>query len=80
MADRDSEEVAIRDYFNNGFTYDEIVALLEKYHGVKMSIATLKRRLKEYGLKRTVEACITDRWMEQKGIMAVCNAIKQLAA
>ena len=52
MADRDSEEVAIRDYFNNGFTYDEIVALLEKYHGVKMSIATLKRRLKEYGLKR----------------------------
>ena len=52
MADRDSEEVAIHDYFNKGFTYDEILALLDKYHGVKMSIATLKRRLKEYGLKK----------------------------
>ena len=52
MADRDSKEVAIRDYFNKGFTYDEILALLDKYHGVRMSIATLKRRLKEYDLKR----------------------------
>ena len=55
MADGDSEEVAIRDYFKKGFTYDEILALLDKYHGVRMSIAgiaTLKRRLKEYGLKR----------------------------
>ena len=52
MADRDSEEVAIRDYFKKGFTYDEILALLDKYHGVRMSIATLKRRWKEYGLKR----------------------------
>ena len=52
MADGVSEEVAIRDYVNKGFTYDEILALLDKYHGVRMSIATLKRRLKEYGLKR----------------------------
>ena len=47
MADGDSEEIAIRDYFNKGFTYDEILALLDKYHGVGMRIATLKRRLKE---------------------------------
>ena len=52
MADGESEEVTIRDYFNKGFTYDEILALLDTYHGVRMSIATLKRRLKEYGLKR----------------------------
>lgn len=52
MADGDSEEVTTRDYFNKGFTYNEILALLDKYHGVRMSIATLKRRLKEYGLKR----------------------------
>jgi len=31
---------------------NEILALLDKYHGVGMSIATLKRCLKEYGLKR----------------------------
>ena len=29
----DSEEVAISDDFNNAFTYDEILALLDKYHG-----------------------------------------------
>ena len=54
MADRDAqgEEVTIRDYFKKGFTYDEILALLDKYHGIRMSIATLKRRIKEYGLKR----------------------------
>ena len=32
-------------------TYDEILALLDKYHGIRLSIATLKRRI-EYGLKR----------------------------
>ena len=54
MADREAngEEAAIRDYFKKGFTYDEILALLDQYHGIRMSIATLKRRIKEYGLKR----------------------------
>ena len=35
MADRDAqgEEETIRDYFKKGFTYDEILALLDKYHG-----------------------------------------------
>ena len=54
MADRDAqgEEETIREYFKKGFTYDEILALLDKYHGIRMSIATLKRRIKEYRLKR----------------------------
>ena len=53
MADRDAqgEEETIRDYFKKGFTYDEILTLLDKYHGIRMSITTLKRRI-EYGLKR----------------------------
>lgn len=51
MADGDSEEVAIRNYFNKGFTYDEILAFWDKYHGVGMSIALLKRCL-QYSLKR----------------------------
>ena len=43
MADRDAqgEEETIREYFKKGFTYDEILALLDKYHGIRMSIATL---------------------------------------
>ena len=54
MADRDAqrEEETISDYFKKGFTYYEILALLDKYHGIRMSTATLKRRIKEYGLKR----------------------------
>lgn len=52
MADGDSEEVTIRDYFNKGFIYDEIFVFLDKYYGVRMSIVTLKSRSKEYGLKR----------------------------
>ena len=49
MADRDArrEEEATRDYFNKGFTYNENLALLERYHDIRMSIATLKRRTKE---------------------------------
>ena len=54
MADRDAvdEEDAIRDYFKKGLTYDEMLAFWDKYHGIEMSIATLKRRIKEYGPKR----------------------------
>ena len=51
MATRDAlaEKEAIRDYFNKGFTHHEILALLEKYHDIRMSIAMLKRRMGEYG-------------------------------
>ena len=54
MADRHAldEEDAIRDYFRKGLTYDDMLAFLDKYHGIEMSVVTLKRRIKEYGLKR----------------------------
>ena len=51
MADRDAldEEDAIRDdYFRNGLTYDEILAFLDKYHGIEMSVVTLKWLIKEW--------------------------------
>ena len=46
------EEELIRDYFSKGFKYDEIREFLDKEHGITMGIATLKRRVKVYGLKR----------------------------
>ena len=46
------EEELIRDYFSKGFKYYEIREFLEKEHGITMGIATLKRRVKVYGLKR----------------------------
>ena len=39
-------------YFHKGYMYKNIVNLLEKYHDVSINIRTLKRRLKDYGLKR----------------------------
>ena len=53
MADKHvlDEEDGIRDYFRKGLTYDEILEFLDNYHGIEMSVVTLKRRIKEYGLK-----------------------------
>ena len=47
---------AISHYFNAGFRYESILSMLEKYHGWKMSLRTLKRRLADYGLTRTIYA------------------------
>jgi hypothetical protein len=45
------ERVVITKYFKKGFEYSAIVEMLEKEHGVTMSIRTLKSRLNGYGLK-----------------------------
>ena len=56
MADRDAldEEDAIRDFFRKGLNYDEMLAFLNRYNGIEMSVVTIKRRIKEYGLKSAV--------------------------
>ena len=52
MADAQEEENIIKEYFNRGFKYEEIIEFLSKNHSIKMGITTLKRRLKQYGLQR----------------------------
>ena len=52
LPDDNDEEGLIRYYFFRGFEYEEILMFLEKHHDVKMSIRTLKRRIKSYGLRR----------------------------
>ena len=42
----------IESYFNGGYQYTELVGLLEKYHGVTITLSTLKRKLREYSLRR----------------------------
>ena len=42
----------IREYFHRGYPYNAIVGLLEKQNGVRMHVRTLKRKLKDLGLKR----------------------------
>jgi hypothetical protein len=47
-----TEKEAIEGYFYSGFNYDVILNFLSKYHGISMSMSTLKRRLSNYNLKR----------------------------
>ena len=42
----------ITHYFEKGFEYEKIVAFLAKFHGLVMSLRTLKTRLKAYDLNR----------------------------
>ena len=46
------EEDIIRYYFFRGFSYEEIRRFLQKDHATEISISTLKRRIKSYGLRR----------------------------
>ena len=46
------ERLAIEHYFKRGFRYETIVHFLAEYHGVSMNVRTLKRRLRQYGLRR----------------------------
>ena len=52
------ERSTIEHYFERGFRYDTIAHFLfEKYHDICMNFCrTLKRRLREYGLRRKNKA------------------------
>ena len=47
-----SEREIIESYFHSGFEYESILQFLSKFHAIKMSMSTLKRRLKMFGLQR----------------------------
>ena len=42
----------LKDYFVKGFLYQKILQLLEKFHGINISMRTLQQRLHSLGLKR----------------------------
>ena len=42
----------LKDYFVKGFLYQKILQLLEKFHGINISMRTLHQRLHSLGLKR----------------------------
>ena len=46
------EKTIIEHYFRQRFKYSTILYMLEKYHGITMSMRTLKRRLQENNLNR----------------------------
>jgi len=49
---RGSERELIEYYFNRGLTYRYITLMLGKHHGIDINERTLKRRLKDYGLRK----------------------------
>ena len=51
---KDEREI-IHNYFNLGYENEVILQFLADYHGIRMSLSTLKRRLRDYGLKRIEE-------------------------
>ena len=42
----------LKDYFVKVFLYQKILQLLEKFHGINISMRTLQQRLHSLGLKR----------------------------
>ena len=46
-----SEREIIKSYFYSGFEYESILQFLSKFHGIKMSMSTLKQWLKIVGLQ-----------------------------
>ena len=48
----DSEEDLIRKYFEYGYNYQTVCLFLKKFHGIKVSLKTLKRLLTQYVLKK----------------------------
>ena len=48
----DDEREVIHNYFNLGYESEVILQFLAEYHGIRISLSTLKRRLRDYGLKR----------------------------
>ena len=48
----DSQEDLIRKYFKYGYNYQTMCLFLEKFHGIEISLRTLKRRLAQYVLKK----------------------------
>ena len=68
---RGSERDVIEYYFYRGLTYRHITLMLEKQHNIIMNERTLKRRLKDYRLKRreTVDEELKERSRNASGIL-----------
>ena len=52
VADEDTVNDLIRKYFFKGFKYREICLFLERNHECVVSMTTLKRKVKQFGLRR----------------------------
>ena len=77
---RSSEQDVIEYCFYTGLTYRHITLMLEKQHNIIMNQRTLKRRLKNYGLKRreTVDEELKER-VRDLIVQEICNGPDSLS-
>ena len=52
--DLNARSAIITQYFNQGFSNEEILSFLSMYHGISISLSTLKRLLSRLGLRRRI--------------------------
>jgi hypothetical protein len=62
----------LKDYFVKGFLYQKILQLLEKFHGINISMRILQQRLHSLGLKRKKIDYI-NREEVRAAIVSYCN-------
>ena len=62
----------LKDYFVKDFLYQKILQLLEKFHGINISMRTLQQRLHSLGLKRKKIDYI-NREEVRAAIVSYCN-------
>lgn len=60
-------EFFIKKYFNDGYSYNEIVDFLHQNHDMKISIRHLKRILKKLGMQR--------RNYVESPVVKICTAV-----
>ena len=54
----------LRQYFSNGYDYNEILHFLDKNHNISISICTMLRKLKSYDLQRRHQAPLLNQLLE----------------
>ena len=64
----------LKDYFVKGFSYQRVLQLLEKYHGINISFRTLRQRLYNLGLKR--RNIDYNKEEVREGIISYCNEVR----
>ena len=52
-------------YVRRGFRYETIISFFNEYHGISMSLRTLKRRLHNYGLAKRDSSTISEDTLRQ---------------
>lgn len=70
------ERELIEHYFHIGYSYEVIVDFLKKHHGLNMSLSSLKRRLRKYGLKKR-NSCVDETIIRNLVRVEMANAGEQ---